>query len=111
MDSENKAVSEKADDFVTLETFKIHKRRYSEVFAELVTIKDKLYGGLQRKCNFESLSDPKIKSIYLPVEAWVTLQKQAAPRIEKTIKSHKVTPPARRKPRRGRNQRITMVSS
>ena len=33
MDSENKAVTEKAEDFVTLETFKIHKTRYSEVFA------------------------------------------------------------------------------
>ena len=50
MDSENKAVSEKADDFITLETFKIHKTRYLEVFAELLTIKDKLYVGLQRKC-------------------------------------------------------------
>ena len=95
MDSENKAVSEKADDFVTLETFKIHKTRYSEVFAELVTIKDKLYVGLQRKCYFESLSDPKTKSIYLPVEAWATLQMQAAPSIEKAIKAHKVTPTAR----------------
>ena len=42
MDSENMAVSEKADDFVTLVPFKIHKTRYSEVFAEEVTIKDKL---------------------------------------------------------------------
>ena len=41
MDSENKAVSEKADGFVTHETFKIHNIRYSEVFAELVSIKDK----------------------------------------------------------------------
>ena len=50
MDSENKAVRVRAEDYVTLETFKIHKTRSSEVFAELVTIKDKLYVGLQRTC-------------------------------------------------------------
>ena len=104
MDSENKAVSEKADDFVTLETFKIHKTRYSEVFAELVTIKDKLYVGLQRKCYFESLSDPKTKSIYLPLEAWATLQTQAAPSIEKAIKAHKLTPPARKETIKGKKR-------
>ena len=95
MDSENKAVSEKEDDFGTLETFKIHKTRYSAVFAVLVTIKEKLYGGLQRKCYFQSLSQPKTKSIYLPLEAWATLQTQAAQSIEKAIKAHRVTPPAR----------------
>ena len=102
MDSENKAVSEKADDFVTLETFKTHKTRYSEVFAELVTIKDKLYVGLQRKCYFESLSEPKTKSIYLPLDAWATLQTQAAPSIEKAIKAHKLTTPARTESNKGK---------
>ena len=43
MDSENKAVSEKADDLFTLETVIIRRSRYSEVFAELLTINDKLY--------------------------------------------------------------------
>ena len=104
MDSENKAVSEKADDFVTLETFKIHKTGYSEVFAELVTIQDKLYVGLQRKCYFESLRDPKTKSIYLQVEAWATLQTQAAPSIEKEIKAQKVTPPARMQTNKGKKR-------
>ena len=94
----------KADDFVTQETFKIHKTRYSEVFAELVTIKDKLYFGLQRKCYSESLSDPKTKSIYLPVEAWATLQTQAAPSIDKAIKAHKVTPPARTEINKGKKR-------
>ena len=64
------------------------------MFAELVTIKYKLYVGLQRKGYFESLSDPKTKSIYLPVEAWATLQTQAAPSMEKAIKEHKATPTA-----------------
>ena len=97
-------LSEKADDFVTLETFKIDKTRYSEVFAELVRIKDKLYVGLQRKCDFESLSDPKTKSIYLPVEAWATLQTQGAPSIEKAIKEHKVTPTARTETNKGKKR-------
>ena len=59
MDSENKAVSEKADDFGTLETFTIHKTRYSEVFAKLVTITDKLYvlfRKLKRSKNQKHLS-------------------------------------------------------
>ena len=59
MDSENKAVSEKEDDFLTLEIFKIHKTRYSEVFAKLVTITDKLYvlfRKLKRSKNQKHLS-------------------------------------------------------
>ena len=91
MDSENKAVREKADDFITLKTFKIQRQ---DIQMNKVTIKDKVYVGLQRKCYIESLSDPKTKSIYLLVEAWATLQTQSAPSIEKGIKEHKLTPTA-----------------
>ena len=82
---ENKAVIQTADDFLNLETFKIHKTRYSEVFAEVVTIKNKLYVGLQRKCYCERFSDPRTKSIYFPVEVLATLQRQPGESIEKLI--------------------------
>ena len=62
MYSENKAVSEKADDFVTLDTFKLHKTRYSEVFAEMVTNKEQLYPGLKGNCYFERLTVQKTKN-------------------------------------------------
>ena len=91
-----------ADDFGTLDTFKMHNRRYSAVFPDLVTIKDKLYVGLQRKCYLECLSDLKTKSIYLTVEALATLQTQTAPCIEKGIKHDNETPSARTESNKGK---------
>ena len=81
MDLENKTESEIADDFVALKTFKIHMRRYTEVFAELVPIKEKLSVGLQRKRYLETLSNHKTTSIYVTFEAWETLRTETATSI------------------------------
>ena len=80
-------------EFLTLKNFKVHNTQYTEVFAQLVTINEKIYVGLQRKSYYEDQNNPKLKSILLPIEAWTTFVSQAVPTLEKAIKEHQSTHP------------------
>ena len=77
-------------DFLVAKSYLVHNTEFTEVFAQLVTIKGKPYIGLQRKC-FRSEEEKELnhqiqKSILIPIEAWNTVISQASPVLLKEAK-------------------------
>ena len=92
---EFKNQSENKEEFFTLKNFKVHNTQYTEVFAQLVTINEKIYVGLQRTSYYEDKNNPRLKSILLRIEAWTTFVSLAVPSLAKAIKEHQSTHPPR----------------
>jgi len=77
-------------DFLVAKSYLVHNTEFTEVFAQLVTIKGKPYIGLQRK-SFRSEEEKELnhqiqKSILIPIEAWNTVISQASPVLLKEAK-------------------------
>ena len=90
---EFKNQTENQDEFVTLKNFKVHNTQYTEVFAHLVTINGKIYVGLQRKSYNMYKTNPSLKSILLPIEAWTTIVSQEVTMLDKAIKEYHANKP------------------
>ena len=61
------AHSKKQDEFLTRNNVKLNHTEFSDVGAQLVTIKGKIYVGLQRKSYYEDKNNPRLKSILRPI--------------------------------------------
>ena len=84
------------NDFVAVKSYLVHKTEFTEVFAQLVTIKGKPYIGLQRK-SFRSEEEKELnhqiqKSILIPIEARKTVISQASPGLLRKAKRIKKDP-------------------
>ena len=90
---EFKNQTENKEEFLTVKNFKVHHTQYIKVFAELVTIKGKIYMGLQPKSYYEDKSNPRLKRILLPNEAWTTFARQGVPTLDKALKEQHWTHP------------------
>ena len=78
------------NDFLAVKSYLVHNTEFSEVFAQLVTIKGKPYIGLHRnsfRSEEEKENNHQIhKSILIPIEAWNTVINQASPGLLKEAK-------------------------
>ena len=63
MEFENQCQHKNKDEFLTLKNLKVHHTKFTDVFAQLVTINAKIYVGLQRSSYYEDKNNPRLKSI------------------------------------------------
>ena len=83
----------KSVEFLTLKNFKVQNTEVTDVCAQLLTINGKISVGLQRKSYYEDKYNPRLKSILIPIEAWIMFVTQTIPTLEKAIREHHATHP------------------
>ena len=80
-----------ANEFVLLKSFQFHSTQYTTVSAQVALIRNIPYVGLQRityPYKDQGVTNPRIKSIYLPLQAWANLVNVVVPQLCETVQNY-----------------------